>query len=257
MFSEVKQFSDKVESLKGSSGSCIKSAMYHIEKAEVLSEIDPEMAIFRLITAEEEAATAIILMLKEHGYEGASKLNKNNHLHKQCMYPFVCAVADLLGRHLKEISGSPPDFVWDKVGKIDAIRLRLKINLAGKAVIAEMRPPLNFQLSTGEVLHNFKDELITFLKSKGFEDTVKHLKDNANIRNKLLYSDGEKIPNTLADTENGKFARFGSYLLTKANVLIFLYFLTAPYKKDGKAAFVEQLLSSYIELLQHTKGQRL
>lgn len=112
MFSEIKQFSEKLESLKGSSGSCIKSAMYHVEKAEILSGVDPEMAIFRLITAEEEAATSILLMLKEHGYEGAKELNKNNHLHKQCLYPYICSIIELLKSYLGKVSNHPPVLEW-------------------------------------------------------------------------------------------------------------------------------------------------
>ena len=74
MFSDVKQYLEKLDYLKGASGSCIKSAMYHVEKAEILSTVDPEMSIFRLITAEEEAATSILLMLKEHGYHQSKTL---------------------------------------------------------------------------------------------------------------------------------------------------------------------------------------
>lgn len=257
MFSEIKQFSDRLEGLNTASGSCIKSAMYHVEKAEGLSNIDQEMSVFRLITAEEEAATAILLMLKEHGYSGSEKLNKNNHLHKQCLYSYVCAVSDLLSSHLKMISNHPPILEWVKVEGRDAIKLGIKISLEDQGIIAEMNPPLNFQVSKGEELHDFSIELTEFLINKGFNNTVKHLKENANMRNKLLYSDGEKIPNTFTDLSNGKYLRFAKYQLQKINVLVAIYFLTAPYSKKNKAHFVEQALEGYLSVLLHVKGKRL
>lgn len=257
MFSEIKQFSEKLESLKCGSGSCIKSAMYHIEKAEILSEVDPEMAIFRLITAEEEAATAILLMLKEHGYEGARELNKNNHLHKQCLYPYLCAIMELLKSHLEKVSDFPPVLDWVDVDGMDGIKLGIRLTIEEQRLIMEMNPPLNFRVSHNEELHDFSNEMVLFLERKGFNDTVKHLKDSANLRNKLLYSDGSKIPNTLADTENGKFERLAKFLLQKVNALIVIYFMTSPYKKMEKAHFLEQALHSYLKVLKYVRGQRL
>ncbi|ELX8650009.1 hypothetical protein SK983_003026 [Vibrio vulnificus] len=257
MFSEIKQFSEKLESLKGGSGSCIRSAMYHVEKAEVLSGVDPEMSVFRLITAEEEAATAILLMLKEHGYEGAKELNKNNHLHKQCLYPYICSIIELLKLDLRKVSNHPPILEWVDVDGMDAIKLGIRVTIEDQNLIMEMNPPLNFRVSRNEELHDFSHELVVFLERKGFNDTVKHLKENANLRNKLLYSDGKTIPNTLADTDNGKYEKLGQYLLQKVNVLIAIYFMTAPYKKMDKAHFLEQALHSYLKVLKHIKGQRL
>lgn len=257
MFSEIKQFSGKLDSLKSGSGSCIRSAMYHVEKAETLSGVDPEMSVFRLITAEEEAATAILLMLKEHGYEGAKELNKNNHLHKQCLYPYICSIVELLKLSLRNISSYPPVLEWVDVDGMDAIKLGIRVTIDDQNLIMEMNPPLNFRVSRNEELHDFSYELMAFLERKGFDDAVKHLKENANLRNKLLYSDGKTIPNTLADTDNGKYEKFAQYLLQKVNVLIAIYFMAAPYKKMDKAHFLEQALLSYLKVLKHVKGQRL
>jgi hypothetical protein len=56
------------EQAKGLVKSCAKNAIRHLEKAWDIKDIDPEMSIFRAITAEEEAATSIFIALKEKGY---------------------------------------------------------------------------------------------------------------------------------------------------------------------------------------------
>lgn len=258
MFSEIKQFSKNLEYLTSSSGAHIKSAMYHVQKAEIISNIDPEMAMFRLITAEEEAATAILLILKEHGYTNANELNKNNHVHKQSLFPYLCAVANLIEGHLGLVSDYPPALRWCEVDGCPAIRLGIHIYIDGSIKLVEMDPPLNFQLNNEEGnLYDFSHELITFLKQKGFSDMVKHLKDNANLRNRLLYSDGTRIPNKLADKSSNNFERVAKIQLDKTNALIAIYFMIAPFKKMGKALFVEQALIGYINLLKLIKGKRL
>ena len=254
MFSEIRQYLKKLDTLKGSSGSCIKSAMYHVEKAEALSVLDPEMSLFRLITAEEEAATAILLMLKEHGYKQSKQLNKNNHLHKQCLYPFICSITEMLGEDLKSILNHPPVLEWINIEGENAIKLSLRMIIEDQKILISMEPPLNFQISKNEDLHDFSEELISFLQKKGFDDTVKHLKEVANLRNKLLYSDGVKIPNTLSDRDNGKYNKLAKYQLQKINVLITIYFMSAPYKKMDNAIFLEQALFSYLKILQLIKG---
>ena len=50
------------------------------------------MAVFRAITAEEEAATAIFLALKEHGYENADKIKFKKHPYKQALEPFLRSI---------------------------------------------------------------------------------------------------------------------------------------------------------------------
>ena len=60
-----------------------ENAVRHMEKAWLLQKIDPEMALFRAITAEEEAATSLFLTLKERRYENSEKLNsKTTHTNK-------------------------------------------------------------------------------------------------------------------------------------------------------------------------------
>jgi hypothetical protein len=258
MFSEIKQFSTKLEHLTSSSGSHIKSAMYHVEKAETISNIDPEMAIFRLITAEEEAATAILLTLKEHGYSNAKELNKNNHIHKQSLFPYICAIVELMKEDLNLVSGHPPELSWCDIDGVPALRLGIKIILDDMPLTVHMDPPLNFQRKNkDDNLQDFSRELITFLQKKGIDDMIKHLKENANLRNRLLYSDGKTIPNKLTDKSTNNFERKARWQLQKTNALIAIYFMIAPFKKMKKALFVEQALFGYLNVLNYIKGKRL
>ena len=64
-----------LESLpKRHSKNCFRSALHHLKKAASLSNIDPAMAIFRGITAEEEAASGLMYCLREGNYFDAKRL---------------------------------------------------------------------------------------------------------------------------------------------------------------------------------------
>ena len=85
---------------------CFRSALYHLEKAESLREIDPAMAIFRAITAEEEAASGVMRCLMEMKYPGADVLNPHDHAHKHAVFPFMQILRLFFGQtfsnHFKE-----------------------------------------------------------------------------------------------------------------------------------------------------------
>ena len=59
--------------IKGRARQSAFHAFEHLDKAERIAELDPEMAVFRAITAEEEAATAVFFSLKQRGYDRAKK----------------------------------------------------------------------------------------------------------------------------------------------------------------------------------------
>ena len=67
-------------------------------RASKLKGIDPEMAAFRALTAEEEAASALIHSLKWHRYKLSEQLKPRDHIQKAAVYPFFLAVEGLLAR---------------------------------------------------------------------------------------------------------------------------------------------------------------
>lgn len=51
------------------------------------------MAIFRAITAEEEAATGLLRALQARGYADSREIQPRDHLQKAAVYPYLRAIA--------------------------------------------------------------------------------------------------------------------------------------------------------------------
>lgn len=68
------------------------AAFIHLSLAHRLKDIDPAMALFRAITAEEEAATALLRALQVRRYADAGKLLPRDHLQKAAVYPYLRAI---------------------------------------------------------------------------------------------------------------------------------------------------------------------
>lgn len=69
-----------------------QNSLTGFERARALLDIDREMAGFRAITAEEEAATALFRSLQLRGYEGANRIRLKDHFTKSALGPFIRAV---------------------------------------------------------------------------------------------------------------------------------------------------------------------
>lgn len=127
-----------------------RSAFEHLRKAWRLRGLDNEMAIFRAITAEEEAATALILALQIQCYPGADQLRPWNHVHKSAFWPLILAVNNFLSRSSMPqpiVSLSKGDEAWVKI-RIDITALT---GGTGEPVWAEPDQPLNFAVRSGQV----------------------------------------------------------------------------------------------------------
>lgn len=68
--------------LRGKIKHCTRNAYVNLRKSWTLHPVDSEMYLFRAITAEEEAATGLMLALKQMHYPNAEQLNPRNHTHK-------------------------------------------------------------------------------------------------------------------------------------------------------------------------------
>ncbi|MEL7611344.1 hypothetical protein AAGW18_02470 [Vreelandella titanicae] len=79
------------------SRNAFQSALIHVDKAEKLYAMDKEMCVLRGITAEEEAASGLMLCLKERGYKLSNKLKHRDHVYKSSIYPFICLVQMAFG----------------------------------------------------------------------------------------------------------------------------------------------------------------
>lgn len=226
---------------------CFRSSLYHLERAETLREVDPAMACFRAITAEEEAATGVMLCLKEMKYPKAEELNHRDHTHKHAVFPFMQVLRlffeqtfanhfTKFGLHIKEQDG--------------AHRLLLALNLKVHEEIQWVYPipPLNFDtkyLGTDEAT-DYSRQINHLIEARGRATVKDFLKKEANLRNELLYASPRGYP---------AFERLDVRFLNKRRdrvlAMIYLYLLVFPYQEHQP--FVSQALDSLVKMLAQLK----
>lgn len=220
---------------------CARSALRHIEKAWILAKLDKEMAAFRAITAEEESAAAIFHAIQRRKYIGSEKLNPHDHLQKNALTPFFTAIAELLEQPNKEWEFHP-HLILDK--KQNKPRLRVRYNVSklipGKQY-ALPDPPLNFSITQDDAPYDFSSQLENIAKSKQVSSILKHLKERANQRNRLLYASAQGVP---------RLPALNNFLLKKrmdVNRNLAIYLLIDPYPEQQ--IFVQQGLLAFLKML--------
>lgn len=242
------QVIEALRDCKGIVKHCAINAVGHIRKAGLLVGVDNEMAAFRAITAEEEAATALIHSLRVHRYKNAEQLKPNMHAHKLGISPLIEACM----RHLLEFMGqeeSPFD-KWslsiERTGSRRALRLGLKIRGLDRQV--NPQPPLHFVISgahsggydAGEVLRRY-------LEKEDSHQVQAHISAIANQRNLLLYAS----PSGAATVDDAKVRNFISGQKVRAMRLLYVVMLSDPWvSTEGKSGFLQQVLDSYLVLLK-------
>jgi hypothetical protein len=230
------------EGLKATTGRvrhCAFHALHHLERAKAIASIDPEMALFRAITAEEEAATAVFLSLLQRRYPRADQLQIKSHLYKLGLYPFISKIYN---------------FLASMSGQFPPMRLNL-IEEAGKSLLvwefqtpdgrwAMSDPPLNVQLSTDLNLTPYRfDHQLEELKGESVRGEIKRLIEQiANQRNTLLYADDAGIPAVTAGVEETLENQRKRVLR-----LCLLVCMVAPYKEH--AIFVQQVLDAFLHMM--------
>jgi hypothetical protein len=223
---------------------CAKHALHHLKKAWSIVDIDPEMAAFRGITAEEEAATAILIALKEKKYRHAEKLNHKRHDHKQAVYPFLRAIGNFL-HETQPFPVKPHLVIAEEDGK-KLFRIELEMP-DGRIVIPE--PPLGFTVTKEDgTPYHFDRQLQDIADGAGKETALAHIKELAQTRNHLLYADYEGLPAVTSDLSQGLMvAQRRVLLLVRVLCLIF------PYKE--KAVFVEQAIEAFLKMMGEIEAE--
>lgn len=173
-----------------------RNALDHLRKAWTLHPIDAEMSLFRAITAEEEAATAVIRALNVRKYPNAERLKERQHSHKAAIWRFITAIADKLA----EKNIAMPTMSLRIEGEP---RIELSIDIAGQAGLEQKLwgtpdEPFNWTFwsdRTGPFKpHDFSEELAALASEKGARDIEAYIADEANQRNQLLYASDQGIP---------------------------------------------------------------
>jgi hypothetical protein len=229
---------------------CFRSALYHLELAELLREVDPAMAIFRGITAEEEAASGVMRCMIEMGYPRSEQLNPRDHAHKHAVYPYLQVLQLFFGQTLM------PDFKKynlhvKEVDGVARLTLALNVKIYGQEQLAYPIPPLNFGVrypDTDEI-PDYSFQINQLVAAKG-KDTVKaFLKKEANLRNEILYAHADGYP-TIPSLDIGFLVERRSRVMAT----IYLYLLVYPYLEHQP--FVVQALASFVKMLQQLKRSR-
>lgn len=273
--------------IKRRSAHSAQHAVYHLNKAWQLREVDSQMAAFRAITAEEEAATAVFLVLREKGYAGADRINFRDHLAKQALYPFVEEVLALLrpardlvrpklqirrddGKTRLDILYSLPgrdETFWSipPLGIIaipDTVQGLTPEEVIGlPQILTEFRCEIGKASSVGEVNReemraatiNLAEILEARLSAKanaaGYKEIVRQLREQANLRNRLLYASSEGYPGGVRDIETVLRTR-------KARTfrLLYLYCLLFPHNEPS--ILTQQSLSAFLVVLGSLKNEQ-
>ncbi len=178
----------------------IGSTLEHFEKSHALRNVDLEMASFRAICGEEEAAAAVISALHHRKYANATHLNIRNHQHKWAIIACTMALSAPLRPLLSEFQ-LQMDFAK---GRID-----LKIPLSNFGVKARVPTALQ-PVEPLDFLHSkpgkgddyaFEEELAALAEDAKFASIKNMVGAMANSRNRLLYASDTELPRSEATSQ--------------------------------------------------------
>jgi hypothetical protein len=171
-----------------------RSALRHIDTAVAIRDIDPEMAAFRAITAEEEAATAVFRALQGRKYIGAHRMDPRNHVHKAALRPFLVGVGEFLFRSAEKLH-LEVQLRWREKKPKDKLQIVLRPTkgpLVGREMISPL--PLEFDAKVNGAPYDFSEELAKVVTLRRAKSIEKHIRELANRRNRMLYASPDGIP---------------------------------------------------------------
>ena len=223
----------------------MRSAIDHLRRAEPLFASDVEMAVFRCITAVEEAASSLMLLMKEQGYSRADELKRTHHLFKNAMLPFL----RILHRRAVRVAS-------DHKFHIELIvhaGLQQPLGIAvvsehadGSSSMVPINPPLALLLSEDGLGIDKALDIDEFIKREGASSVSAYLKQEANFRNMLLYASPAGIPRISIDHD-----KYFPAKQQAVRTMLCAYLLMEPF---GQQPTVTHALKSYLDLIALVKG---
>jgi hypothetical protein len=169
------------------------NTLEHFDRSSRLFGSDREMASFRAITGEEEAATALIKAIQLRRYRHAEEFKPRDHQHKAAVIACVMAIAKAVFPILREFQ-----LVFDFQRKRVDVKIPLSnFDLAGLEHLA-IQPvePLDF-VHTREGLSEtrlFEEVLEGLATQSNFNSIKRMVSEQANARNRLLYASDSSLP---------------------------------------------------------------
>lgn len=219
---------------------CFRSAIDHLRRALLIQQIDPAMAVFRGITAEEEAASGLMHALVLRDYPNSNLLKPRDHVQKHAVTPFLRSLL----RHLAEIKLNGVCGVRLAVTEIEgANRLVVGFVLEGEGEpqTAMPVPPLNLSLRDGNT-DRFPDlsrNVREILEPTGYTNVLSFLQEESNLRNRILYAAPDGYP-LIEDLQPQYILERQRRVLTilKATLLVLPYDEVQPFASDALASFL-------------------
>jgi hypothetical protein len=227
---------------------CFRSAIHHLEMAAKIEQIDPAMAAFRCLTAEEEAASGLMHSLKERGYRNSDRLKPRDHLQKNAISPFLNILGLAVSGFLKSHEIEPAFHIKDS-GDGECLHFIFKTPRLGEDWIYPI-PPLNFSITCEGKPISYKREIDELVHLRGVQDIRKHLDELANRRNSLLYATDEGYPSSVDLSPT-----FFQEKTVRVLALIRAHLLIQPYSEE--LTFVQDSLSAFLAMLGRLESEEL
>lgn len=227
----------------------IRCAVNHLRRGWEIRKVDAEMAAFRGITAEEEAASGLFHALKYRGYKNSGLLKPRNHIHKSAVTPFL----QVLGAFFNEFSETrkvKPRLHIKEEADVTGLHIALSVFVNGKDHWAYPVPPLNFSVTSDGKPPSYKKQIERFLTAQNASNILSYVKEQANERNQLLYAGPDGYP-VISELKEEFFALRQRRIMAMA----IAYLLIEPY--DEIQPFVQNALDSFLVMLQKVENEFL
>lgn len=225
-----------VEKDSGHSKECVLSAVNHLKKAYILKDIDPEIALFRCITSEEEIARAIFLKLRKQGYNNTSKIKDKDHKYKQALDLFLDAIQHFV--FCQEHNSNFPKDIYLILNKNEKL---LEVELLIENIIMKPIPPLNFSLKVNGKAYYFREELRRLTEPNN-NKILKQIEEKANFRNKIIYAE----PNGILEITSSIEDEIDIYY-QRVFKLIRIYCLIYPHNE--KFDFIQNVIDAFVFMM--------
>jgi hypothetical protein len=217
-----------------------RSAIRHLNQAWKTREVDLDMAVFRIFTAEEEAATALIYSINRLCYAGHNKINLKSHEHHFGVLPFIDICLEFF-KTIPNLYAFDPKLIYDRQAK----KLRITCSCAplGRPDERfEAEPPLQIGVTMDEQTYHFEKEMERFCSERNIDKIRNYIGGRVKRRHSLLYASDQGLAGVSHVDEdffdrqrNNIFAILTTYIL-----------VDHPNKRQ---TLVEQAVKAFVKML--------
>lgn len=241
---------DALKGAKSMSGHCARHAVHHLDQAWRLKKRDPEMALLRAITAEEEAATALMIVVQEHRYDHAVQLRRayRQHAYKQGLFPYLNAIR----RHFALARSGLPQLLLGNERVRGTLRLFLLIRPPNGEAWLRTVPPLHLSLTEEKDAraYYFERETPAIAAAAGEKSVIDAIRALTKLRNYCLYASSRGMPRitsgVVEEIERRK---------TRVFFMLTVFCLIFPYREP--AVFVQQALDGFLLMMGRIEKEAL